>query len=169
MAGDVVNIKVCSPLKLHSSLIGKNHAIYHYSYNLPFSSYIKKMNKIQDKQNEPKIINYLKAQRIAYRQCKTYQIFDIISILFAVVLPIIGMLNNDIVNYLGAFGVFWTILYLVTENYRRRKTEQEAKIQDVIYSERTVRENIPDWFFKFSKSSNENRTDSIIKSIKSNF
>jgi hypothetical protein len=34
MAGDVVNIKVCSPLKQHSSLTGKCHAICHYSYNL---------------------------------------------------------------------------------------------------------------------------------------
>ncbi|MCR9055457.1 MAG: hypothetical protein NXI26_26705, partial [bacterium] len=35
MAGEVVNIKVCSPLKLRSGLIGKYHAICHYSYNLP--------------------------------------------------------------------------------------------------------------------------------------
>ena len=35
MAGDVVNIKVCSPLKLHSGLTGKYHALCHYSYNLP--------------------------------------------------------------------------------------------------------------------------------------
>jgi len=34
MAGDVVNIKVCSPLKLRSGLTGKCHAICHYSYNL---------------------------------------------------------------------------------------------------------------------------------------
>ena len=36
MAGDVANIKVCSPLKLRSGLTGKYHAICHYSYNLPF-------------------------------------------------------------------------------------------------------------------------------------
>lgn len=35
MAGDVVNIRVCSPLKLRSGLTGKNHAICHYPYNLP--------------------------------------------------------------------------------------------------------------------------------------
>jgi len=35
MAGDVANIKVCSPLKLRNGLTGKYHAIYHYSYNLP--------------------------------------------------------------------------------------------------------------------------------------
>jgi hypothetical protein len=35
MAGDVVNIKVCNPLKLHSGLTVNYHAICHYSYNLP--------------------------------------------------------------------------------------------------------------------------------------
>ena len=35
MAGKVVNIKVCSPLKLRSGLTGNYHAICHYSYNLP--------------------------------------------------------------------------------------------------------------------------------------
>jgi hypothetical protein len=35
MAGDVINIKVCIPLKLHFGLTGKKPAICHYSYNLP--------------------------------------------------------------------------------------------------------------------------------------
>jgi len=35
MAGIVLNIKVCSPLKLHNGLTGNYHAICHYSYNLP--------------------------------------------------------------------------------------------------------------------------------------
>ncbi len=35
MAGKVQNIKLCSPLKLHSDLTGKCRAICHYSYNLP--------------------------------------------------------------------------------------------------------------------------------------
>jgi len=35
MAGDVANIKVCSPLKRHSGLTGNYHATCHYSYNLP--------------------------------------------------------------------------------------------------------------------------------------
>ena len=35
MAGKVLNIKVCSALKLRSGLTGKYHAICHYSYNLP--------------------------------------------------------------------------------------------------------------------------------------
>jgi hypothetical protein len=35
MAGDVVNSKVCIPIKLHFCLTGKNLAICYYSYNLP--------------------------------------------------------------------------------------------------------------------------------------
>jgi len=33
MAGKVLNIKVCSPLKLPSGFTDKNYAICHYSYN----------------------------------------------------------------------------------------------------------------------------------------
>lgn len=88
------------------------------------------MNRITQRQNETKFIEYLKAQRIAYSQCKKYQVFDVVSVLIAIILPVLGMLNNDIVNYLGAFGVLWTIIYLVTENYRKKKTEQGAKIQE---------------------------------------
>ena len=88
------------------------------------------MNRITQRQNQSKFIEYLKAQRVAYSQCKIYQVFDVISVLMAIVLPIIGMYKNDIVNYLGAFGVLWTIIYLVTENYRKKKTEQGAKIQE---------------------------------------
>lgn len=43
MAGNVANIKVCAPLKQRCGLTGKNHAICHYSYNLPF----KLLNKIK--------------------------------------------------------------------------------------------------------------------------
>jgi len=35
MAGNVLNIKACSPLKQHGGWIGNYHAICHYSYNLP--------------------------------------------------------------------------------------------------------------------------------------
>jgi hypothetical protein len=42
MAGDVVNIKVCSPLKLNNGLTGNYHAICHYSYNLPLPASRKK-------------------------------------------------------------------------------------------------------------------------------
>jgi hypothetical protein len=38
MAGDVVNFKVCNPLKLLSGLTGKYHTLCHYSYNLPLGT-----------------------------------------------------------------------------------------------------------------------------------
>jgi len=36
MAGKVLYIKVCNPLKLRSDLKGKCHSTCHYSYNLRF-------------------------------------------------------------------------------------------------------------------------------------
>ena len=41
MAGVVLNIKVCSPLKLRSGLTENYHAICHYSYNLPLGKILK--------------------------------------------------------------------------------------------------------------------------------
>ena len=46
MAGKVLNIKVCSPLKLRSGLTGNYHAICHYSYNLPLATRRKKRRTI---------------------------------------------------------------------------------------------------------------------------
>lgn len=46
--------------------------------------------------------------------------------------------------------------------------ETLRQIQDEIFQSRTVSENIPDWFYKRFKNDNENRTDEIIKNIKSN-
>ncbi len=37
MTGRVHNIKAFSPVKLHSGLTGKKHAICHYSCNLPIN------------------------------------------------------------------------------------------------------------------------------------
>lgn len=48
MAGDVVNIKLCSPLKLRSGLTGNYPAICHYSYNLPLWGNIKKEHHSYD-------------------------------------------------------------------------------------------------------------------------
>lgn len=88
------------------------------------------MNTINQRQNENEFIDYLKALRIAYSQCKFYQIFDFISILIAIILPIIGLFKTNLVNYLGAIGVLWTIVYLIAENFRKIKSEQGAKIQE---------------------------------------
>ena len=40
MAGDVVNIKVCSPLKLCNGLTGNHNATCHNSYNLPLGAIV---------------------------------------------------------------------------------------------------------------------------------
>lgn len=61
----------------------------------------------------------------------------------------------------------------ILDNYsENRETPSEntiRQIQDIIYNERTVPEKIPNWFYRLSKSSNEDRTDTIIKLIKSKF
>jgi hypothetical protein len=49
MASDVVNIKGCSPLKLHSGLTGNYHAICHYSYNLPLALMIETKQTLEIK------------------------------------------------------------------------------------------------------------------------
>lgn len=45
MAGKVLIIKVCSPLKQRSGLTGNYHAICHYLYNLPLAAI--QMNRIR--------------------------------------------------------------------------------------------------------------------------
>ena len=42
MAGDVANMKFCSPLKQHSDLTGNYDAICHYSYNLPLPAMLER-------------------------------------------------------------------------------------------------------------------------------
>lgn len=88
------------------------------------------MNDINEKQNQDRFIEFLKAQRVAYSQCKNYQFFDSISVLSAVVLPIIGLINNQCINALSVVGVVWTILYLIAEKFRKKKADQGAKIQE---------------------------------------
>lgn len=88
------------------------------------------MNKINQRQNEKVFIDYLKAQRVAYKQCKKYQFVDLISVLIAIVLPIISLINNGYAISLTVFGFIWTLAHLVTEGFRKKKSEQGAKIQE---------------------------------------
>ena len=88
------------------------------------------MNNINTKQNEPQMINLLKAQRVAYSKCKNYQIFDTISIIIALITPIIGFTNNETLDILTVIGVIWTILYLVFDTVRKGKSSIGAKIQE---------------------------------------
>ena len=88
------------------------------------------MNDIISKQNNPHLIELLKAQRIAYSQCKTLQIFDVVSIVIAIVFPVLTLKLPEYQNVINAFGVLWTIAYLLTEFYRKNKTTQGAVIQE---------------------------------------
>lgn len=88
------------------------------------------MNQILRKQNEPDFIRLLKAQRIAYKQCKRMQIFDVLSLLIAIAFPLLTLVFPKLQNGLNASGVLWTVAYLFTEYYRRRKTTEGANIQE---------------------------------------
>lgn len=88
------------------------------------------MNNITTEQNNPNLIELLKAQRIAYSQCKRFQFFDVISILIAIIFPLIALIEPELQNAINAFGVLWTVAYLVTELYRKSKTTQGATIQE---------------------------------------
>ncbi len=57
MAGDVVNINLCSPLKLRRGLTGNYHAICHYSYNLPLYDIVKETARNESQRRKAKI-NY---------------------------------------------------------------------------------------------------------------
>ena len=70
MAGDAVNMKFCSSLKLRSGMTRNYHAICHYSYNLPLA-------KTGEDQNLRKIITprfALKKQklRISKKETKNF-------------------------------------------------------------------------------------------------
>ncbi|WP_408044030.1 S-4TM family putative pore-forming effector [Tenacibaculum litopenaei] len=88
------------------------------------------MNNITTEQNNPSLIEKLKAQRVAYSQCKRFQFFDVISVLIAIIFPLIALIKPEYQNIINAFGVLWTVAYLLTELYRKSKTTQGATIQE---------------------------------------
>jgi len=88
------------------------------------------MNDITTKQNNPNLIELLKAQRIAYSQCKKFQIFDVVSVIIAILFPLLTLKFPNYQNAINAFGVLWTASYLLTEVYRKNKTTQGAIIQE---------------------------------------
>jgi len=88
------------------------------------------MNTIIQKQNEPKYLKYLAAQRVAYSQCKLYQYFDLTSIIVAITSPMLALLFKTSTDIIAAIGVIWTILYLIAYNFKQKKSEQGAKIQE---------------------------------------
>ena len=88
------------------------------------------MNDITSRQNNPNLIELLKAQRTAYSQCKSFQLFDLVSLVVAIIFPVLILTFPSSQNMINAIGVLWTIAYLVTEIYRKNKTTQGALIQE---------------------------------------
>jgi hypothetical protein len=74
MAGKVLNIKVCSPLKLRSGLTGNYHAICHYSYNLPLYARLKRHRYIDNWIDKLKILTDRKGAMIG-GLCKKKLVF----------------------------------------------------------------------------------------------
>jgi hypothetical protein len=89
------------------------------------------MNSILTKQNSTESIELLKAQRVAYSQCKRFQVFDVVSVIVAILFPLISLIIPECQKTINAFGVLWTAAYLITELYRKNKTVQGAKIQEL--------------------------------------
>ncbi len=88
------------------------------------------MNDITTRQNNPNLIELLKAQRVAYSQCKKFLIFDVVSVIIAILFPLLTLKYPNYQNTINAFGVLWTASYLLTEVYRKNKTTQGAIIQE---------------------------------------
>ena len=79
------------------------------------------MNDITTRQNNPNFIELLKAQRVAYSQCKKFQIYDVVSIIIAILFPLLTLKYPSCQNAINAFGVLWTASYLLTEVYKKTK------------------------------------------------
>lgn len=88
------------------------------------------MNNILAEQNSETSIKLLKAQRIAYDKAKNYQIVDLVSILIAVVPPVLILNNLNYANYLSVIGVFWTGIAISSEIARKEITKLGATIQE---------------------------------------
>jgi hypothetical protein len=76
MAGKVANIKVYIPLKQRSGLTGNNHAICHYSYNLPLATRLTK--NINDENDNEKYYLTTKTKTknpLMKRHCKLEGIY----------------------------------------------------------------------------------------------
>ncbi len=88
------------------------------------------MNLIQNKQNDEDLIKLLKAQRVAYSNAKKFQIIDFISMLVALAATAVVIFELEYANQLAVFGVFWTLISIVSEIYMNKQTKKGAIIQE---------------------------------------
>ena len=113
MAGDVTNIKFCSPLKQRSGLTGKCHAICHYSYNLPlYASW--NMENIDMELDENELSNRKGVLQQAFHLAKIPIIISLFVTPVRYLLELAGLPEYAIflIGLLWltlAFSVFWGI------------------------------------------------------------
>ena len=88
------------------------------------------MNNILFEQNSEYFIKLLKAQRVAYNRAKNYQFVDFISILIAIMPPILILKNLNYSTYLSVIGVFWTVIAIFSEIIKKEVTKLGAIVQE---------------------------------------
>ena len=131
---------------------------------------------------------------ISQRQ-KFVTFLSIIAILYYGIYIVIGFINNvgffDLLVMLSPSISFlvYSVLNVISlrshvksknetlkfidrelENFKQSKaalpkTETLRQIQDVVFTERTVPEKVPDWFYRLNMSKNENFIDNLIIKI----
>lgn len=87
-------------------------------------------NDIIKRQNNQENIHLLKAMRVAYSHSKNFQFFDLLSIIVAVVFPLLIIYIPQWITWVELISVLFGIGYFFVEKIRSNKAEQGAKIQE---------------------------------------
>lgn len=90
------------------------------------------MNNIVRKQNTEEFIDLLCAQRHSYTKAKTVFVFRLVlSVLFAVLGPILILNLERLQGYVAISAIFYTIIdYFILRNIENRHRQDGAKIQE---------------------------------------
>src|SRR4051812_23567705 len=91
------------------------------------------MNKISERQNEERQMNFLFVQRELYSGAKKYFIWrTTIALVFATIGPIITSLNDEIGIYIGITAIAYLLIdNLFLERIESSKRLNAAKIQEL--------------------------------------
>lgn len=87
-------------------------------------------NDIFAKQNEDKFIQLLKAQRRAYTESKKFLLFDMLTPLFAVLLPALIIYNEKFEVYCAIISTVASLVYVFILYIREKSNETGATIQE---------------------------------------